>query len=613
MLFNVLGPVEVRFDGGRVQFGRKPAQVLVLLLLHANSWVTLDALVDALWEGSAPVSADRNVKTYVWQLRHRLPAAAGGPRIESRPGGYRIVAEAAELDALAFAALAGEGRQALAGGDPGLARERFAAALRLWRGVPYAELPCDAARIAAAGLTELRWELLQRLADTLLGLGEHAEAVTLLRPLTAEEPLREAVWTALVRALHRSGRRGEALAAYREARRLLRDELGVDPGAELREAHRQLLAGGDPPPSGLRPAPPRGTNSLPRAVPDFTGRAAEQAALRSLAAGAARTVRVALVDGMPGAGKTALAVHVAHQLAGSYPDAQLYVDLRGHSATAPPLDPAEALAGLLRTLDGPAAGLPEGLEERAARWRSALADRRVLLVLDDAASAAQVRPLLPGDGRSLVLVTSRARLAGLDGVAGVSLGMLPERDALQLLGTAVGDARVERERAAATEVVRLSAGLPAAIRIIAAWLRRRPAWSVGLLADWLAADPGRLTGLRAEDRSLAALFAGSYERLAPDARRLFRLLGLVGRRDVDAGAVAALAGIDAAGAESILEDLLDRHLLVQQVPGAYGLHPLLTDYAGQLAAAEEPAAERRAALGRLARRRPRPPAEGWPA
>jgi DNA-binding SARP family transcriptional activator len=614
VLFNVLGPLEVRVAGARVEFGRKPAAVLALLLLHANSWVTLDAIVDALWEGDAPVSADRNVRTYVWQLRHRVPPAAGGARIQSRPGSYRIVVEPAELDALAVAELAAGGRQALAGGDPALARERFAAALGLWRGGPYGELSGDAARIAAAGLTELRWELRQRLADALLELGEPAEAVTLLRPLTTEEPLREGLWTALVRALHRAGRRGEALAAFRQAHRLLRDELGVEPGAELREAHREALAGAEPArPAGPRPVEPRRTNSLPRDVPDFVGRVAELAALRSLAGDAGPAVRVALIDGMAGAGKTALAVHVAHQLASCYPDAQLYVDLCGHAPAGDPVDPAEALAGLLRAV-GLDRDLPPGTEERAALWRSVLADRQVLLVLDDAAGAAQVRPLLPGDGRSLVLVTSRVRLAALDGAEGVTLGMLSAREALRLLGAAAGSPRVDREQAAAAEVVRQCGQLPAAIRIAAAWLRRRPAWTVALLAEWLAEEPGRLTALRAEDRSLESMFAGSCDRLPPAARRLFRLLGLAGGRDVDVAAAAALAGTDLAAAEPVLEHLLDQHLLDQQAAGTYALHPLLAAYGCQLALAEEPLAERRAALGRLIRHRRRPQvAEGWTA
>jgi hypothetical protein len=266
----------------------------------------------------------------------------------------------------------------------------------------------------------------------------------------------------------------------------------------------------------------------------------------------------------------------------------------------------------------PDAELPAGVDERAARWRSVLADRRVLLVLDDAASAAQVRPLLPGDGRSLVLVTSRVRLAALDGVEGVSLGMLSEPEAVRLLGAVVGGSRVEWEPAAAAEVVELCGRLPAAVRIAAAWLRRRTAWSVGLLADWLGEEPGRLMALRAEDRSLETMFAGSYGRLPPDARRIFRLLGVASGRDLDLGVAAALAGTDPCAVEPVLEHLLDQHLLIQDVVGTYTLHPLLGAYACQLALAEEPLAERRAALsrlGRLGRPRARGPlaAPGWPA
>lgn len=633
MLFSVLGPVEVRLDGSRVEFARKPTAVLAVLLLHANSWVGVDTIVDALWQDDAPVSAGRNVKTYVWQLRRLLPPAAdGGPRIQSRQGAYRVVVEPSEVDALTFTELAAEGRRALSDGDPAGARERFAAALALWRSTPYQELPIDAARIAAAGLAERRWELLGRLAEALLALGESGEAVTLLRPLAAEEPLREGTWTALVSALHRSGRRSEALAAFRQARRLLHDELGVEPSADLREALRSVLAdtGQDGPdrPAGpaaaAAPAPRaphpalRRANSLPRGVPDFAGRGAERAVLRSLAEDGG-PVRVAVVDGMAGSGKTALVVHLAHELAGAYPDAQLYVDLRGHAAAAAPVDPADALAGLLRTVGVPATDIPAGLDDRSALWRSLLAGRRVLLVLDDAAGAEQVVPLLPGDGASLVLVTSRVRLAAPDGVTGVSLGTLPERDAVRLLASAVGGGRVEREPGAAAEVVALCGHLPAAVRIAGSWLRRRTAWSVALFADWLREEPGRLTTLRADDRSLAAIFTGSCRALPPEARRMFRLLGLAARHDgageIDPVTAAALAGMLPAQAEAILEHLLDAHLLVQQVPGSYGLHPLVGQYARRLALAEEPPAERSSALARLTGHRPRPrlAARGRPA
>ncbi len=612
MLFNVLGPLEVHADATPSEFGGKPGTLLALLLLHANSWVSVDQIIDALWGETAPPSANGNVKTYVWQLRRSLPSPACGQRIEGHPGGYRIQVASRELDALALEDLARDGRRAMDKGDPERAAQHFGAALRLWRGTPYPELPAGIAGIATARLEEQRWEVCERFADALVARGRYVDAVALLQPLTAEDQLREGLWVRLICALSAAGRRSEALAAYQRARRLLHDELGVDPGPELREVQRRVLAGEQltTPALPLRSRPREARRSyLPRDIPDFTGRALELEALLAAGPRCDRALRVAVMDGMAGVGKSTLALHVAHRLLDRYPDGQVLCDLRahtddrpvGHSGQSGPIEPAQALGGLLRAFGVPRAGVPTGLEERAALWRATLADRRVLLVLDDAASAAQVRPLLPGDGGSLVLVTSRSRLAGLDGVSTLTLDLFSDLDALALFAAAVGDRRVHDEPSAAAEVVRLCGYLPMAIRVAAGRLRQRQAWSVATLADRLRESDGRLAELHAEDRGLSVMFAASYQHLDPAGQRMFRLLGLAPCEEIDVARAAALAGLPAGEAEQVMERLLDQHLVMQPRQGCYRLHDLLHEYARETALATETAPQRQAAMARLTR------------
>ena len=604
MLFNALGSLEVRAGAPPMEFGRKPATLLVRLLLHANSWVSVDQIVDALWGETAPPSANGNVKTYIWQLRRCLPSASGGPRVEGRAGGYRIRIAPGELDALVFEDLARDGRRAMDEGDPEIAAQQFGAALRLWRGSPYPELPAVIAGIATARLEELRWEVCERLADAQVARGRYVDTVALLRPLTVENQLREGLWARLIHALSGAGRRSEALTAYQRIRQVLQDELGVGPGPELREVQRRVLTGElvtrPVAPAQIGQRAPR-HSYLPRGVPDFVGRTRELEALLSVGQRCDRALGVAVVDGMPGVGKTALALRAAHQLLNRYPDGQLLCDLHGHSARSGPVEPFAALAGLLRAFGVTGSAVPTDAEERAALWRATLADRRVLLVLDDAASAAQVRPLLPGDGGCLVLVTSRGRLAGLDGVHTLTLDVFSHSAALALFAAAVGDQRVSGEPAASAEVVRLCGHLPVAIRIAATRLRQRRAWSVATLADRLREECGRLTELQADDRSLSAMFAVSYQQLDAAGRRMFRLLGLAPCQEIDVAAAAALAGLSIEEAESIMEHLLDRHLVTQRRQGWYRLHDLLHEHARQTAFSEETAAQRQAAVVRLTR------------
>jgi len=393
-----------------------------------------------------------------------------------------------------------------------------------------------------------------------------------LPALIATQPFRERLRGQLMLALYRCGRQAEALSVYAETRTLLTDELGVEPGPGLVRLHRQVLTA-DP---ALEPAAPR---TLPYDLADFSGRGADMDRLLT----AADAVVISAIDGMAGIGKTALAVHAAHRLADRYPDGQLFFDLHAHTAGAQPVEPDVALEMLLRMLGIPAAAIPEGLEQRTARWRTELARRRVLVVLDNAASAAQVRPLLPGTPRCLALITSRRRLGVIEGATVVSLDVLPAGDALHLFGAVAGPARVAAEPAAAAEVIELCGYLPLAIRIAGTRLAQRPNWTVASLAHRLRAETGRLPELTLGDRGVGLAFAMSYAHLSPTQQQLFRLLGLHPGADFDRYSAAALADVPPRRAESLLEALVDAHLLRHSANGRYTFHDLLREYAHGLA------------------------------
>jgi DNA-binding SARP family transcriptional activator len=592
VMFAVLGPLELPGAASDSQPCGKPATLLALLLLHANAWVGADAISDALWPSAPPASADRNIKTYVWQLRRVLPPAADETsRLQGRRGGYRILVAPDELDATVLEAVAGWSAP-----EP----DAVLAALSLWRGRPFAEVPEELSRLAVARLEQLRWRLREQLADALGAAQRFAEVVALVRPLICEDPLREELWTRLVHALTSSGRRAEALSAYHQARRALVDELGVEPGPELREAQRRALAG-EPAggvatgsPSGLRL--PLAPSYLPRAVEDFTGRQAETRALRAARDGGKGIARIAVVEGMPGVGKTALAVQVAHELAARYPDGQVFCDLHGHDPLEPPADPADVLFGLLSAFGVPAGSIPAGVDQRAGLWRSMLSDRRVLLVLDDAVGAAQVAPLLPGTCGAFTIVTSRRRLCGLDGVRNLELDPLPDADALDLL------AGPQPHGDAGLLVARLCGNLPLALRVATGRLRQRPSWDASRLATRLRCPGTRLAELRTGDHDLAAMFTTSYERLSVDGQRVFRVLTTAeGRRcspclssralpgadpvsDLTGREIATLVELTADRVERALDELLEHHLATQCPGGRYTAHVLLRAYGHALIA-----------------------------
>jgi tetratricopeptide (TPR) repeat protein/DNA-binding SARP family transcriptional activator len=550
-------------------------------------------VVDRVWGLAPPDRARHTLYVYVTRLRHALGPSAP---VVSRSGGYVLDVDPDAVDSHRFRCLVEQSR------DPSCEVAQRVALLSqtldLWRGVPLADVPSDWAARVREGWRQQRLDAAAAWAYASLDIGSASAVIGRLVDLTAEYPLAEDLAVVLMRALHLIGRTAEALDCYTRIRQRLAEELGVDPGAELRELHRAILRGNIAPPTSKSAVGPG--HCLPRDVADFTGREAAVVELIKTAPDAsadrATVAVITAVDGMPGIGKTALAVHVAHLVAGQYPDAQLFVDLYGHSEQAP-LGPAAALGALLRQLGVAADRIPEPLDERVTMWRSELAGRRVLVVLDNAADTAQVSPLLPGSPSSLTLVTSRRRLVGLDGVHPVSLEVLSADEAMLLLERIVGN-RASADPAGAAEVVRLCGHLPLAVRLAAARLAHRPKWSVADLARRLR-EATPLAELAADGRTVAAAFTLSYQHLGTEPQRVFRLLGLVPGADFDAYVTAALADLPVAQAAAILDDLDDAHLIEAKSADRYRLHDLLRDYARNLATATDPEPARQAAITRL--------------
>jgi DNA-binding SARP family transcriptional activator/tetratricopeptide (TPR) repeat protein len=615
MRFALLGPVQVHGEDGPLEVrGAVRRTLLAALLMHADTVVSADRLSEYLWGENQPSSATSSLYNQIMRLR--LIFGDGGERIRAISPGYLIQVEPGELDLHLFTEHCGAGRRALVGGQWASAADAYAAALALWRGQPLADVPNLSDHPLIRQLDETRLQAVQGRIEADLNLARHKDLIGELRALTESYPLREAFREQLMLALYRSGRQAEALEAYLAQRQALVEELGVEPSAALRDLHARILDS-DPaldipaprteagPAAGraahaARTAPPR---QLPADTRVFTGRGRELGELLALAGkapagNAAGMVVISALDGMAGVGKSALAVHAAHHVSESFPDGQLFVDLRGHTGGLEPLRPQEALHQLLRSLDVPPQQIPESLDARAAIYRSRLSGTRTLIVLDNAAGSAQVRPLLPAEKGCFVLITSRTVLSGLDDAHLVSLDVLPEPDAVELLVKTAGPGRVRPQDPAVAELVALCGRVPLAIRIVGARLRHRRTLSVQALVARLRDDSSRLGHLRDEDRSLTALFDASYASLYEDEQRMFRSLGLISGPDTDTYAAAHLLGTDPRSAERLLESLLDRNLLLQSTPARYRLHNLLRDYA-RTRAEDDTAAARGAAAERL--------------
>lgn len=560
----MLGPVEMRVAGRSATLGGpRQRAVLGALLLNANSEVGTRALLRLVWTDT-PSSAGSNLRTYLTRLRRALHVP-GEPASRLRTGadGHAVTVLPGELDLAEFTAHAAAGERAA---DPETASTHLARALAVWRGPALADVAAGPLLDAEAVRLEARREYLrERLLSARLALGEHAELVPELRTLLAHDPLAEDRAGLLMLALHRCGRRAEALEVYRRTRTALVDTTGLEPGLELRELQLRLL--GDDRTTVVTPAAPPA--QLPAAPAPFAGRTSELAVL-------AADHRVVVVDGMVGVGKTALVVHAAHRLAPVHADGVLFLDLHGSTPGTCPLPAAQALFHLLRSLDVPAAAIPADTEARGALWRSTVAHRRLVLVLDDAHRADQVLPLLPGAGASRVLITCRRRLPGLGQAYPLSLDVLPQHDAAALFAAVSG--RPAEPDAQVADVVDLCGGLPLAVRAAADRLRDRPTWAVGHLVRRLADERTLLAELDAAAPTLATALAVSRTALGADQRRMLDLLGLHLGAEVRPSAAAALAEVSVPTADRLLEDLVDARLLRQTAPARFRLHPLVRAY-----------------------------------
>jgi DNA-binding SARP family transcriptional activator len=625
MRFGVLGPVEV-WDGGRRLAVGGPQQraLLAALLLNANRVVSTDRLVAYLWGDQSPLTARGLVQGCVAGLRRALQTAGpetGQPLLTRAPG-YLLRVAPGELDLDRFEELAGKASRASAAGsaaDLERAAECFSEALSLWRGPALDGIDVDGCRAEVARLDERRLAVIEERTDLELRLGRHAGLVGELQVLVKAHPLRERLWAQLMLALHRAERQADALAAYRRLRETLVEQLGVEPGAPVQQLQRAILAGGDTlagylrargipvdRSEGMAPAPLAEWTApaqLPAVPAGFVGRARQLKRLDELLTQTEVGIRVGVISGMAGVGKTTLAAHWAHRVRERFDHGQLYVNLRGY-APPPPMRPIEALAGFLQALGVPADQVPADLEQAAARYRSLLADRRVLVLLDNAYSIEQVRPLLPAGSGCLVVVTSREHLAGLvaiDGAVHMSLDVLDPDEADDLLAQILGEERARGDPPATGELARLCAYLPLALRVAAANLTLQPRLGIAAHVAELAAGD-RLAALaidRDEPTAVRSAFDQSYAALPVEARRLFRLLGLVPGPHVTAGATAALAGTGTGVAARLLDRLASAHLLDGPAPDTYTLHDLVRLYAADRAHQEDSGDERRAALGRL--------------
>jgi DNA-binding SARP family transcriptional activator len=597
--FCLLGPLTVRVHGAQVPV--PPGQqrmLLAALLLQAGQAVSTDELTEVLWGAVRPSAPKVSLQSCVMRLRKSLGASASA--IVTEPGGYLIRIGADDLDISRFEAALAAGRAAARAGSWAAAAGQLAGGLALWRGQPLAGVGCEALELRERPrLAELRLQALEARIDADLHLGRHAEVLAELRSLTAGEPLRERLRGLLMIALYRDGQRTAALTAYQAAREVLIDELGAEPGPELQRLHERVRDG-DPALAIAGPAVPATAGaggvavrySLPPDTVAFTGRDGELdqigAALADAVTGAAGPDGIAaagirVIGGMPGIGKTALALHAAHRLRASFPDRQLFVDLRGHTSGQQPLAPAAALAGLLAAAGVDPRSMPAGLDGRSALWRDRMSHQRALLVLDNAASSAQVAPLLPGGDRCLVLVTSRRHLADLPGaVVPVLLDVLPPGRARQMF-TALAPRAAADPPWAVAELVALAGFLPLALSLLARLYNRHPSWS---LADLTAETRASLPTLTAEQDSVAAAFEVSWLHLAPAQQDFFQRLSRHPGTAVDAAAAAALAGIPPAQARALLDDLHGEGLLTETGYRQYGMHDLIRRYLADRAAGE---------------------------
>ncbi|MFD0558497.1 DNA-binding SARP family transcriptional activator [Stackebrandtia endophytica] len=607
VVVRLLGRIEVRTADGWTSAGSpKQAAVLACLAMSAGTVIPIDVLSDRIWDGNAPRSARGVIHSHVARLRRLLEPHDGVSLARASGGGYLLQLPEGGVDLSAARSLAGRARLAAEAGDDPTAVELWRDCLAVWQLPALSGVDNEWAGEIRRRLDREYHDLVVERMSTEVRVGRGDGVIPELDALSARFPESEAITELTMRVLYRVGRADDALACYDRVRTVLRESLGADPGEPLQRLHSIILRREiDPEPAVSHrrsddevPGPMR-PRQLPATIGDFTGRTDQVATLTRLLrmTETASAPTVVAVDGMPGVGKTALAVRVAHDLATEFPDGQVFIDLHGFSGDVPPVNPADALARMLRALGVPTRQLPDGVADRAAAFRSAVADRRILFVLDNAATEDQVLPLLPGTANCAVLITSRHKLAGIDDVGLVSLDVLSPDEAIDLF------ASVHRHptatATATSQIVELCGQLPLAIRLAAARLRSRPSWTLDQLRDRLIDQEGRLTELRAGRRSVAMAFALSFEELDSDTRRAFALLGTTSLAEYSVDGVAALLGSSRAAAESIMEELVDRNLIQPSESGRYRVHDLLRLFAQDRAEDELSVDETRQALIRL--------------
>ncbi|MGX9885372.1 BTAD domain-containing putative transcriptional regulator [Streptomyces sp. NPDC002276] len=615
--FGLLGSPSARHDGRRLDLG-SPLQraVLVRLLLGEGRQCGLDHLVDALWE-EPPGNAVRSVQTYVYRIR--LSLGEERSRLRTTASGYRLDIPERAVDALRFERLVRDAEELRAARRTGAALRAFDAALALWSGEPLSGVPGPYAQRHRRRLADLRLNAQVARLSCADELGEHARVATELLSLIADHPLREDLYALRMRALHRAGRAAEALAVYAAARDTMVAELGMDPGPELRDLQTRILAGTEPAPAEPSPvneesgpasdtgrvaaAPadeaPAGVRpqQLPPAPGDFVGRERLRERLRLALRPSGEAVALAVLSGIGGVGKTALALRFAHGIRADYPDGQLYVDLRGDGGQ--PADPADVLVDFLLALGMPAAAIPATPTARAGAYRTLTADRRILVLLDNASDTAQVTPLLPGTPGNAALITTRHRSLVPPGATRFEVPLPDQEEAVAMLGRFTGDAEIAADPDLALELVHACGQLPLALRIIGARAAARPGRGLGAQLLRLRAEEHQLDELRAGGISVEATFQVGYRALAPTQARAMRLCALLDAADFPVAVAAVLLDQPEAETEEQLEHLVEAGLLEPHSADRYRFHDLVRAFAARRADREDPVADREAALVRL--------------